>query len=285
MTILILHLTSVYLVLTLALPNMSLANGMSCRYLFQQPNKAERSCAIPSLCTAFLSRVKSSVTPSSLKSIEGFGSVREFEAEPMFFRRLFIEERLVKKIHDEISTHPHSVRPSIGFNIYLNSRLTGYPAWVKRRVHKIIQNVHVKNSDTLSGAYFRADQSIYLLFPSTLKGSLAHYKLLAHEIEHSIQDAEYVMRVSPGSRDHYFHEFGAIRAEWEFSRIFPDSSIQTERERVKLAPLSEPYKTQTLRSLDLVHSDFSLYRQSDLYNSRNSVESIYHLLMNGRSEP
>jgi len=161
------------------------------------------------------------------------------------------------------------------FKSYLNQRLYGYPYHVKQIVNKIIQNVNIEDVDFLAGNFSYASNTIELKISKDLVGSISHYMVLAHEVEHLIQKYEVQLKMVNSIADMYLIEFGAVRSEWEFLSLFTREDIQLEIEDIKNAKLFYKDKSDHLNLMSLATSSFSEYRAAHIYNSREAVENYY----------
>ncbi len=93
-----------------------------------------------SLCEALLSRARSMIQSLPFDKVKGVDDLKEYEGEPLQYRRLFLNESIRQKLQKELGKVSLNDQPLKGFELYLNARLSNYPSWVVRRIEKIIQN-------------------------------------------------------------------------------------------------------------------------------------------------
>ena len=209
--------------------------------------------------------------------------------EPLIYRRKLFSNEEVTNIKALIEKIPNEVsQTETAFNLYIQKRLETYSLITKIRIRKVLGSAEVIGTDhnSLGGACV-AFKGIPLFNPSKIyifknpiipKDSTLYYKLLVHEIEHYIQriDDKLLLTGVDDKWETYFHEFGSVKAEYEFLQLIPDRLIENTKKLALQLNQGQFGRDQILHQLDQIGNGFESYRAAnENYSSYESTIKYY----------
>jgi len=191
----------------------------------------------------------------------------EYEREPAVYRRLEIPEHTAGTYRT----------PEAAYEAYLIFRLRGYAPAYRRRILEELGNAEIhygRDFTGVQGAYAPRRGRIRMYVNSSLEGTAYFYAGLLHELEHVIQHHDLNYAVVP-SEEHYCHEFGAVRAEWEYLRMLSeDTRALAIRDAVDLEP-GIFGRDGCQKRMAAVKEGFGRYREEHVYSSRAATAGYY----------
>jgi len=172
------------------------------------------------------------------------------------------ESKIVDVYADE--SLPPNQRAEKAFGLVMEARLRGLPVEIADQVRAIIKSrIRVEVNNDYNGAYFKADVSsgaVKIDLPEELVGSPIQYSVMAHELEHAIQDAvavnvlgKYEMpehSLSLYTDAKFLMEAGAMSAEYYSLRLISPEERLICRNAILKADVPRSDRSILLRMLN-----------------------------------
>ena len=168
------------------------------------------------------------------------------------------------------------------FQIVMDARLKKLPPAVAKDVREYMETRIVHKKGSFDGLEDPALNQVVITLPDELRGTVAEYLLLIHELEHAIK-SRYLRKIrnytKPSAKIpayRFRNEKGSLYAEWQFLSAIPKlTRIKIQSELKEMQNLDGATRKFLIRVLDQVDQDPFSYVRDEWRSGRNDKETFH----------